>query len=368
MAVTRLVVEGFRNLRSVDVRFGDRVNLISGENGAGKTSLLEVLYTLAVGRSFRTRRFKNLISYNDSAFQLFAEFTSEGVAHRLGVERNSEGSSVFRLDGGNVASAGELATQLPCQIMNSHSFELLEGGPSERRAFLDWLVFHVKPEFRSVYSDYGRCIKQRNSLLRDQNASRGEFEPWNQRLAELGEQLDQYREEALCALEGAVQPQLDQCEFLKEGELSIAYQPGWDRSTSLLEQIECHFARDVALGYTAIGPHKADVRFIFNKKPVADVLSRGQQKILVAALYMAQIATFRSHSRRTCMFLVDDLPAELDANNVDRFFAWLSTIDDVQSFVTSIQLDHVLRFFNGPTNSTETRKLFHVKQGLVTEQ
>src|SRR5690606_37850358 len=98
--------------------------------------------------------------------------------HRLGVTRQRDGTSTFKLDGSLIYSAGDLAALLPCRVIDSHSFQLLEGGPAERRAFLDWLVFHVKPNFRGIWSDYERCLKQRNSLLRSDRIQRPDLMVW----------------------------------------------------------------------------------------------------------------------------------------------------------------------------------------------
>lgn len=369
MPINRLVVEDFRNLHSVDLRLATRINFIVGENGSGKTSILEVLYTLATGRSFRTRKFKNLIAYHSSSFQLFAEFSLADLAHRLGVMRHSDGSSLFKLDGSPVASAGELATLLPCQVIDSHSFDLLEGGPGERRAFIDWLVFHVKPTFRKVWGEYMRCLKHRNSLLRSDKMPRSEFSIWDKTLAELGEVIDGLRREVIEDFEPVSRSYLSQCDFVEQGQLEISYLPGWDSTRPLLDQLDERYQRDVAVGYTSLGPHKADIRFTFNKKPLAELFSRGQQKSVIAAFYLAQLNVFLAKSGGECILLLDDLPAELDEANLHRVCDWISELQRVQTFITGIDLEAISRSWPTSVDSTTgDYKLFHVKQGQATEQ
>jgi DNA replication and repair protein RecF len=367
--INRLVVEDFRNLHSVDLRLATRINFIVGENGSGKTSILEVLYTLATGRSFRTRKFKNLIAYHSSSFQLFAEFSLADLAHRLGVMRHSDGDSLFKLDGSPVASAAELAALLPCQVIDSHSFDLLEGGPGERRAFIDWLVFHVKPTFRKVWGEYVRCLKHRNSLLRSDKMPRSEFSIWDKTLAELGEVIDGLRREVIEDFEPVSRSYLSQCNFVEQGQLEISYLPGWDSTRPLLDQLEERYLRDVAVGHTSLGPHKADIRFTFNKKPLAELFSRGQQKSVIAAFYLAQLNVFLAKRGDECILLLDDLPAEFDETNLHRVCDWISELQRVQTFITGIDLEAILRSW--PTsvdNTTGDYKLFHVKQGQATEQ
>lgn len=368
MPIIRLVAEDFRNLQSVDFCPGSRVNFISGENGSGKTSVLEVIYTLATGRSFRTRKFKNLIAYRGSSFQLFAELMFEGLHRRLGVARGKDGSSVFKLDGDPVSSAVELAALLPCQVLNSRSFELLEGGPAERRAFVDWLVFHVKPNFRRAWSEYARCLKHRNAMLRSDKMPRSEFAVWNSALANLGEEIDEYRRQMIDELLPVSRNYLLECEFVERGNFEMHYMPGWDRNRPLLDQLEEHHQKDVALGYTNLGPHKSDIRFIFNKKPLVELFSRGQQKAVVAALYLAQLKVFHSNSARDCLLLLDDLPAELDNGNIQRLCRWIQELSNVQTFITGIELESISNLWPANVGSDGSKKMFHVKQGQMQEQ
>ena len=368
MPITRLVLGDFRNLQQVDLRPGAQVNFVAGANGSGKTSLLEAMSTLAVGRSFRTRKFKNVIAHERREMQLFCEFNQRGISQKLGAIRQRDGNSLFKLNEVPVTSATELAAVLPCQVINSHSFSLLEGGPGERRHFLDWLVFHVKPEFRQLWSEYSRGLKQRNSLLRfDRIPDPAELDIWNQTLAAVGERIDRLRKETLDALLPTARALIGNCGFIADGDFAMVYQPGWDTNHSLLKQLERQLERDLSLGHTSLGPHKADIKFTFNKKPAAEIFSRGQLKSLIAALYVAQMKTYQQFNQLDCLLLIDDLPAELDENNQRRFCGWLAELSNVQIFITGIDLTTTLSFWPAAPDS-QISKLFHVKQGQIHEQ
>lgn len=367
MPITRLVAENFRNLVSVDIEPGKRLNLISGLNGSGKTSVLEVIYTLATGRSFRTRKFKNLVAYERTSFQAFTELSLNANQHRLGVLRKTDGTSLFKFDGQLVSSAAELATLLPCQVINSHSFELLEGGPAERRAFIDWLVFHVKPRFRQAWCEYQRCLKHRNAILRSVGQAESELVVWDKTLAALGEEIDAHRQDVISRLLPKAQAYLSSCEFVETGDFSMRYLAGWDQNRSLLGELSAHRERDLLLGYTSVGPHKADIRFLFNKKPLTELFSRGQQKAVVAALFLAQLQVFVDELDQGCILLLDDLPAELDEENLAQVCRWIHELPGLQIFITGIELHLISRVWPAVGDCVQ-EKLFHVKQGQITEQ
>ena len=145
MTLNRLLIQNLRNLEGVDIAPSAQVNLIFGENGSGKTSLLEAVNLLALGRSFRSHKHKQLIKYHQPSFTVFGRVKIEdGSDVPIGINRTFEGEASFKANGIIVPSAAELATYLPVQVINSETFLLLEGSPKVRRQFIDWLVFHVE--------------------------------------------------------------------------------------------------------------------------------------------------------------------------------------------------------------------------------
>lgn len=371
MPLSRLVLGNFRNIQQADIKPAGQLNLIYGENGSGKTSLLEAISTLALGRSFRTRKYTQVIHHDSPGFHLFAELVDEHGGGSIGISRARNGQSQFKLSGKPIHSSGALALRLPLQVINSQSFMLLEGGPSQRRRFLDWLVFHVKHDFAKIWLEYSHCLKQRNSLLRRDKIAGLELQPWTDRLISLGAQVDLLRRECIQNYLPYLVDKLGSCTFLQREQadrLEIEYLPGWrdPEQFSYGEQFQQNLSRDLKLGYTSIGPHKSDLKIHMLGKPVAEVLSRGQQKSLVNAMYMAQLNCFRELSpERDCVLLIDDLPAELDANNRATVSDWVYQLQ-VQTFVTGIDLHDLTRYWQ--PGWVEAGKVFHVKHGEVTEQ
>lgn len=363
MFLSKLNIDHFRNIQTADLMFSRGLNLIHGDNGSGKTTLLEAIMTVSRGHSFRTRKFTHLIQDREVRFTLFGLVEAEDQTYRIGIQRSRQ-ESRFRINGSPAVRSTELARLFPAQVLDAQSFLLFEGGPKVRRAFLDWLVFHVKHEFSEVWSTYSRCLKQRNALLRRDKLRPAELVPWNEALAASGVELDHIRRQCIDLLLPTFAVKVAGLAFLQDKSISIDYIPGWDSEQSLIKQFENSLTRDIKLGYTTVGPHKSDIRIQLHGKSPLDLLSRGQQKSVISALYNALMTTYANLTGNKCVILIDDLPSELDDNNRHDLIEWLSQLD-MQIFATGI-------FFNQlkdawPSHLIANAKMFHVKHGCFTE-
>lgn len=361
--LSSLKVQQFRNLGSVDISPSPTLNLIYGDNGSGKTSLLEAISVLAHSRSFRTHKYRRLIQDATSAFTVFGTVEG-GDAFKVGLQRERSGKSTAKLDGLSVKSSAQLATNLPVQVIDAHTFALLEGGSKARRKFFDWLVFHVKHDFKGAWSNYVKCVKQRNSLLRHDKITYSDLRPWDEQIAGLATSIDTCRIECINPLISAFDTLIQACSFSAEVRVELAYMPGWkEGDLDFSAQLEQSFLRDRKLGYTTLGPHKSDLKITANKLPAVEVLSRGQQKAVINALHIAEALVYQQQIGRSPVFLLDDMPSELDANHIDILSGWLSNIG-AQVFVTGVDANRLATVW--PQKDNETIKVFHVKQGEVT--
>jgi DNA replication and repair protein RecF len=367
MALGRLCITDFRNLAAVEVHPAGGVNFFQGANGSGKTSLLEAISILGLGRSFRSRKHANIIRHEQNQFLVFAELQQSGEAFRLGLVRDRAGKSQIRLNDRVVRSAAQLALNFPLQVIDSQAFQLLDGGPAERRHFLDWMVFHVKHQFADVWASYTRGLKQRNSLLRADSTQSADLAIWEEPLSDLAEQIDRLRAEVAELFVSAINGYLAGCDFIPAGAVTLDYQRGWKADRPLLAELIENRPREQKLGFTSVGPHKADIKIRFNRHPATEVLSRGQQKALVAAMYMAQLGVFGRANARQCLLLVDDLPAELDERNQGLLCEWIAQLPRTQVFITGIDLTRIMTTWPKQLGA-DNCKLFHVKQGTVTEK
>ena len=361
MYLSKLDVLQVRNIKSVQLNCHPGANIIYGANGSGKTSLLESIYLLGRGRSFKHRDLRVVVNNDCDELVVSAciERQSPSRSHQLGLKRSAKGHFEARLDGVSLQSAVQLVEELPLQLIDAHSFTLLEGGPLQRRQFLDWGVFHVEHEYRSVWRRFQKALKQRNQLLRHGRIDDDSLPVWNAELAALAEKITVYRRQYLSEL--IVDVTALAGEFHCLGGLELDYYQGWAEGLALMEVLEADRARDFAIGSTNHGAHKADIRIRFDGVAAADRLSRGQTKLLVYALKLAQATHFRRQMGRPCLFLLDDLPAELDYEHRAQVIDCLNRLN-CQYFMTGVDKKDFELLVEGTAH-----RMFHMEHGVAEE-
>lgn len=358
MALERLQFQNLRNLATVDMAPGKGVNLVSGANGSGKSSLLEGIHVLGLARSFRTHKLKHAIAHDTAGMTLFGRLAGD-PPRPLGVRRDQAADGLeMRLDGEKVERVAQLAQALPLQLINPDAFRLLEGSPSARREFLDWGVFHVKHDFFDVWRRVRRALKHRNALLRHGKMDVQALNVWDREFAHWSERLDALRMEYMQALAPLFQATL--AELIDLPELTLRYQRGWDAKRPLGDVLAAGRDSDSHMGFTQTGPQRADLRIRMGRRPAVEVLSRGQQKLVVSALKLAQGRLLEEMNGRTCVYLIDDLPAELDGEH-RRLFCQLLAGLECQVFVTCVEPETLDRVW---LPNTDVR-MFHVEHGRL---
>lgn len=351
MSIVRLELNHLRNIQSLTLEAHARLNIIAGPNGSGKTSLIEGIYLLGRGRSFRTNKRASLIQQNQECCRLFASIhQSTQSDNRLGIEICPR-SRRFRLNGEDIQKSADLARILPIQFLNQQSFALVDQGPAVRRKFLDWGVFHVEPAFYPAWQQYQRALQQRNAALRNRS---GDIEAWSEECAQTAMPLHRMRQEYSTALKAAFEERIHM--LLAEFSVEMQYLPGWDVDAGLLTVFRQDWSRDSRRGFTHSGPQRADISFSIEGQAVVEHLSRGQQKLLVSALTLAQADVYAKGCARSCTILADDLSAELDEEHTGMLLkALLAT--GAQVFLTVTDEALLGNLLDTP------HKLFHVEQG-----
>ena len=297
--------------------------------------MLEGLHILGLARSFRTRQLKHTIHFDRQAMTLFGQLAgTPPIPIGLSRDRAAE-SPTIRMSGSTVTRLSALAQWLPLQLVNADTFRLLEGPPKARREYLDWGVFHTQPAFLSCWQAVRTALRHRNALLR---ARHDRLDPlmlrtWSHELAQAAERLDAMRLAYIKALVPLFESILAALTDLNG--LSLVYHRGWDRHRSLNDVLDEHIDSDRHLGFTQAGPQRADLKLRIHRRAAQEVLSRGQQKMVVSALKLAQGQLLEAHCERRCIYLIDDLAAELDLTHRQQFCCQLEA-QQSQAFMTVI--------------------------------
>lgn len=358
MQLSTLHIRGLRCLADVALELAPGLNLLTGDNGAGKSSVLEAVHLLAYGRSFRGRVRDGLVRSGSEAVEVFARWqdAAAGRERRIGLWHDGR-SWRGKLDGENASQLGELCAALAVVTFEPGSHALIDGAAEIRRRFLDWGLFHVEQDFHPLWRRYARALKQRNALLK-QRASAAQLDAWDQELAEAGELLARHRDayvqrlqQPLQAATAAIAPTL--------GRASLRHLPGWRREQlPLADALLLARGRDQDAGFTSVGPHRGDWRLEHDSRPAGEALSRGQGKLAALSCLLAQAEDFASQHGLWPVMQLDDLAAELDHNHQQRLLQRLADTG-AQVLVTGTSVPSVLQDWQGPLT------VFHVEHGAV---
>jgi DNA replication and repair protein RecF len=366
--LSRVKVDRFRNLEAVDITPSPSFNFFYGANGSGKTSLLEALHCVSVGRSFRTQKIRPLVSEGFPSFTVFLGIDNQ-MAAGIGLSKSRAGKTELNLLSVPQDNWKDVAERLPVQLINSESFLILDGGAKPRRRLLDWAMFHVEHSSLNLLRRFNRALKQRNSLLKTlHTGSRKKaleaLLPWDREFSESGTALNIKRQEVAVKLDDILQDYLNR--LLPNFSFELTYKPGWDVSTSLLSQLESSIDRDLASGTTNFGPHRGDIVIYAGKSIAKETLSRGQSKMFVCSLKLAlgKMVSDRYADYGTQyspVFLLDDLPSELDNRNQELVLHELANLN-VQCFITSVDKPKFTK-----EKLKRDARMFHVEHGKIAE-
>jgi DNA replication and repair protein RecF len=349
MSLAFLSAENIRCIEKAVLELHGGQNLIVGANGSGKTSLLEAIFLLGRGRSFRTRNTERLIRRGQEELVVFGRTAGE-PERALGIRAARETGTVAKISGVFVTSLAELSEVFPVQVIDPGVHKLVEESPLQRRRWIDWAAFHVEHGFVDAWTRYRRALQQRNAALRTEPEQALAWEPELSRLGEvladsrrrILEQLLPYWNETVIALTGR--------------DVELKYAQGWPRESTLAEALRSSRLRDHSRGMTQCGPHRCDVHIRIDGMAARQVASRGQQKLIAAAMILAQLRMLRNEFRASPTLLLDDPAAELDADRLKAFIEQVLLLR-CQLVLTSLRQD--------PGAFGTPDRMFHVEQGRV---
>lgn len=335
MFIEILTVLNFRNIEQLRLKPTHLITLIHGPNGAGKTSIIEAMCFLSCCRSFRTVNQSHLIRSGSPGFTLQARVREQREdltgSCSLGVQHLRSDDTQISINGRRTAKVSELADRICVQFMHPHSTDIFME-PELRRRYIDWGVYYMDPKFREYYSNYKKCIKHRNALLKNR-AVGPELDVWSEHLAVLSERINASRTAYVEQLRDYLMPVLSV--FLPEISVRMAFYPGYPEASSLIDVLNSNLDHDLQAGFTYHGCHRADLRLTVMGMAVSSVLSRGQMKLLASALKLAQGKLLRCITGRDCIYMFDDIGSELDEYSRHLLLDSIAEMEH-QVFITSI--------------------------------
>lgn len=352
MAVALLRGENLRLYRHLQIEPHPQLNLIIGDNAAGKTTLLEALFVATRGRSFRAQNLAELSGPAHPAWNAFVELGRGADRHRVGIGWTRDGTEM-RLDEERNARISDVVRLVPMQLIDPLAHRLLDDGPAYRRSFVDWGVFHVEHEFLDIWRRYQRALKQRNRALRESLNIRA-VEAWNEELSSTGESLTRMREQHVAATGPTFSLWAER--LLGKKAAAIEWHRGWPAEESYRETLTRSIAQHQSIGTTVQGPHRAELKITLADAKAKGRVSRGQQKMLTAAMVLAQAELLIGEGVPAPVLLLDDFASELAPEFQARLAEALAEYRG-QKFVTAFEL---------PAAFTRNEAaMFHVEQGTV---
>ena len=335
---------------------GPSVNMWVGDNGAGKTSVLEAVSILSFGRSFVSPRVKSVIAFDQQSLTVFGKVTRSSTDHRLAVQVSRNEERKLRVDGMAARGQGALSKILPVLQITPHVVDLVSGNPADRRKFVDWGAFHWSDGNSQIFSGLRRAVLQRNAVLRGGILSEQELLPWEHQIAQYGELVHGWRRKFVDDLKPLFQ------KFLRdlglEIQFDIVFRSGWGEE-KLADALANNRKREVKARSSLVGPQRADLEILREGVRASDTLSRGQLKICNLALILAQLSAAGKRGLEPVLCL-DDPGAELDRDSLSR--VWKVVVGSgVQVLATGINVDRI----GADPSQLENAKVFHVKHGRV---
>jgi DNA replication and repair protein RecF len=355
MTVSRLDISSVRNIRHATLYPAPTLNFIYGANASGKSALLEAIFLLGRARSFRSTSIKPVIHFTHDHLLVTAQTVFPSGAHQhLGLRLDNKTCEI-RINQHTMPNRSSLAYALPLQLIYPKSYELLDGGPQERREFLDWGVFHHDPAFLPAWRNYKKALAQRNALLKNRQPEY--LQVWNQELSDYGTIVTNCRRRYLEAFSPIFQSIAGH--MLELPTIAMSLSAGWDSTEPLLEVLAGDTEKDLRYGFTQSGPHRADLLLTFDRHPARDIVSRGQLKLLVISLKLAQVQLLNLNEEDTACILFDDFAAELDVANRAKVLRYLDNMQS-QVFITATSPTDF-----GDLSNIHHYSMFHVEHGNI---
>lgn len=376
MKIRDLHVRKFRNHTQTDVVFAGGVNALMGQNGAGKTNLLEAISYLCLTKSFFGSAEGVALQIGENGFEISGELEGDaGFRHNVAVTYNhAEKEKDFFIDRAKVERFSSVVGQFPVVVLSPESGGITTGGPADRRRFLDFVISQGSKVYLEDLLEYRRVLRQRNRVLSESKAARTDgsdlLEPWNQELVDRGARIVHRRSTFLQDLLPLVVESYGSIAGRVENP-TMEYEPSVIcKGPASEEEIRRAFAEELKrkateekrFGISLVGPHRDELRLNINSQDVRSHASQGQHKTFLIALKIAEFLYLQSKRNERPILLLDDIFTELDKHRAEKLLALTESVG--QAFITTTS-DSI---FPADFNWVDSNKRFVVQRGKVEHE
>lgn len=342
MKINNCYLLNFRNFDNLNIKFLDKINIITGSNAVGKTNILEGVYFSAKGKSFKAVSQENLIKFDKDESFIRTDINSDGLEEKIEVKLSRNGQKVIRINENKIDTMKQLRTFFDIVTFTPEDIKIIKETKSYRRNFVDEVISGILPGFNIALIKYNNILNQRNLLLKNQNREKyfkEQIIASTRQMAEEGAKILKVRSKYIRIIE----------EFAKtihirltdeSEELSILYNGQWEDCYNdmennykmLMEKMLNSLEKDLYRGFSSVGPHRDDIEILINNMDSRVFLSQGQQRTLLLTLKLAQLKMFHDIKEIGPVILLDDVFSELDENRTNYL---LNEIKDYQSIITA---------------------------------
>ncbi len=348
-------LKNFRNYKDGLVSFHPKVNLITGKNAQGKTNLIESLYIMSLGKSFRTSKDREMIAFNEDYCIVRCIYVKEGRENEIEIVISKKGKAI-KVDGAKISKTSQLLDNIYTVVFSPEDLKIVKDEPEKRRRFIDREISLLKPSYLRNLASYKKALAQRNALLKEKKVKDDALEVWDKSLSNYAEPIITDREEYVKKLEEISRKIHYDLSEGKE-DLRIIYERGMEGN--LYEALKHSIRIDRLRGTTTKGPHRDDLKLLVNGKDLRSFGSQGQQRTAALALKLSELKLIKEETKEEGILLLDDVLSELDSRRQKYL---INTLKDVQVFITSAELSEELKSMLSKGN------VYKVTQGEVVLQ
>lgn len=351
MYIKKIKLTNFRNYKEQEIELTDKMNVFYGDNAQGKTNILEAIYLCAIGKSFRTKKEKELINFQENFSEIEVDYEKKDRSGKIKLEISDK--KTFYSNGIKIKKISEILGKINIVMFSPDDIDILKGSPNKRRKFLDIMISQLRPSYLYNLNQYIKTMEQRNNYLRQikyNNKDINLLDIWDEKLIDLGEKIYNYRKEFIEKIDIILNNIHKKITEEKEN-IKIEYISNYIEKNKFKENLIKKRQLDIEKGYTTIGIHRDDFIIYINGKPVNLYGSQGQNRTVVLSLKITELEIASEEIGEKPVLLLDDFMSELDEKRRNSFF---DNIENIQVLITCT--DKI---------NKENTKIFNVKDGKI---